>query len=221
MSYAYTTVGLVQAELQTATEFSSSTLPTVSDIEEWIAEESAYINGIANTVFGSTLYSSEFIDYDGSGDLILENSPLISVTSVQYNNYPLGSALGTSWTTKTLDTDYTVYSDRGIVRLLEDRWTPDPGNKRFCVTYSAGYTTVPYNVRKLATKLVAERVLSTLLQKNINERNDGGSISVGSISIVEPSSYGVASFKQLKADIDALKQEIISKQTGVFRLAHI
>lgn len=220
MTYAYTTPELVQAELQATIAFSSTTTPTEDDIDEWIAEESAYINSLANQVFGSTLYTSEFIDYEGGEFLVLENAPIISVTSVQYNANPIGSTLGSSWGTKTAETHYTVYKDRGIVKLL-DTWGPHTGEKRFCVTYSAGYSTIPYEVRKLATKLVAERVLNTLIQKNIAERSDGGSVSVGSISIVEPAAYGVQSYLTLRKDIELLKNSILREQTSVYRLAHL
>lgn len=221
MVYAYTTHELVQAELQSATAFATSTLPTYDDVDEWIAEESAYINSLANTVFGSTLYSSEMIDYDGEEWLVLENSPIISVTSVYYNNNPLGSSLGSSWTLKTADTDYAVYKDRGMIRILNNNWNPSTGAKRINVTYSAGYADVPREVRKLCTKLVAERVLNTLIQKNVYERADGGSVSVGSVSIVEPSAYGVNSYKQLKADIETLKKDIVDGGARVYRFAHL
>lgn len=220
MAYEYTTLQLVSAELQTTTQFSPSTTPSSGDVLEWIAEESAYINGLANTIFGSTTYSSEYIDYDGENDLLLENSPLLSVTSVEYNHYPIGSSLGSSWETMVAEEDYTVYTDRGIIRILSN-WNPDPGTKRIRVTYVAGYEVIPYQVRKLCTKLVAERVLSTLIAKNINERNDGGTVSIGSVSITEPSAYGIQSFKQLKNDIESLKEEILSKKFTVYRLGHI
>jgi hypothetical protein len=64
--------------------------------------------------------------------------------------------------------------------------------------------------------MVAERVLNSLISQNVNETNDGGSISVGSISIVEPSSYGVNSYKQLKTDIEELKKSIYGT-FGVYR----
>lgn len=64
--------------------------------------------------------------------------------------------------------------------------------------------------------MITHRVLSTLINNNINEGNDGGSISVGSINIVEPESYGVNSYKQLLADIEAGKSKLISG-FGVFR----
>ena len=217
MSYAYTTAALIQAELQSSTAFSTGTLPTLAQVTEWIAEESEYINQLSDTIYGSTVYSSEFVDYDGENFIILENSPIISIGSVQYNTNPIGSTLGSSWVAKTEGTDYALYSDRGGIAILYNNFSPETGRKRFCITYTAGYATTPYHIQKLATKIVAERVINTLLQKNVNERNDGGSISVGSINIVEPASYGVNSYKQLKMDIEKLKDELATKQFHVFR----
>jgi hypothetical protein len=54
------------------------------------------------------------------------------------------------------------------------------------------------------------------LNANINEGNDGGSISVGSISITEPASYGVQNYRRLKDDIATLKKEL-TERTGVYR----
>jgi hypothetical protein len=221
MSYAYTTPALVQSELQATTQFSETTYPSLGDVEEWIAEESAFINGLANQVFGSTIYSSEFIDYNGEEDLFLENAPIISISSLQYNANPVGSTLGPSWVSKTEDTHYTLYKDRGVARLLLDYWTPCDGSKRFCVTYSAGYEVVPLEITKLCTKLITERVLTSLIGKNVNERNDGGTVSIGSVSITEPASYGVQSFKQLKTDIDSLKAQLLTKGINLYRFAHI
>jgi hypothetical protein len=90
------------------------------------------------------------------------------------------------------------------------------GKKRFKIIYTAGAESTPKVVQKLCTKLVAERVLSSLIFDNVNTGNDGGSISVGSISIVEPASYGVSSYKQLKSDIDKLKEDITGG-FGVYR----
>jgi hypothetical protein len=219
MVYSYTTPALVAAELRSSTPFDYNTYPSLATIQEWIFEDSAYINGIANTIFGSTTVV-EYIDYDGSEDLFLDNAPLIGVTTVEYNAYPIGSSLGSSWITKTEDTDYTSYLDRGVVRILSN-WSPSTGSKRIRVTYASGYEEVPLQVRMLCTKLVTDRVLESLIRQNINERNDGGSVSVGSISIVEPTSYGVNSFKQLKSDIQHLKEEILSSRFKGFRLANI
>jgi len=219
MVYQYTTHELVQSELRSTTPFGNSTSPSYDDVDEWISEESAYINTIANQVFGSTVYSSEFIDYDGEGALFLENAPVISVHSVHYNKQPLGVA--PEWVAKVADTDYVFYKDRGIIKILFNNWSPLSGARRIAVTYSAGYVEPPLVVRKLATKLVAHRVLEASIAQNVNERSDGGSVSVGSVTIVEPANYGVSSFKQLKSDIVDLKAVVANTGFSIYRLGHI
>lgn len=218
MAYEYTTASLVQAELQSSTAFSSSTTPTLSDVTNWIQEESAYINSLADTTFSSTAVSSEFIDFDGGSTIWLEYAPIISVSRVQYNANRLGSST-TDWADKVADSDYTIYNDAGYLAVLSG-WTPKTGRKRVAVDYTYGYTTTPLEVQMLCTKLVARRVLETLIAKNVNERNDGGTVSVGSISIVEPSTYGVNSYRQLMTDIADLKKNIVDNFKIQRRLFH-
>jgi hypothetical protein len=208
MAYLYTSPELVASELRATTQFSESTNPAIGDVLEWIAEESAYINTIADRIFGSTVVSSEIHDLDGDESIFLFNSPVIAITSLQYNVNPIGSTLGPSWVTKVAETDYSLFESTGEVMWLPS-FSPSDGRKRICVTYTTGYAELPLDVQKLATKIVAERVLSTLIQQNVNERNDGGTVSVGSISITEPASYGVASYKKLQDDIERLKKDIV------------
>lgn len=208
MAYEYTTTSLVQAELQSSTAFSSSTVPTDTQVTEWIQEESAYINSLAETTFSSTAVASEFVDYSGGLYIFPQYAPVISVSSVQYNNYKLGSTLGSSWVTKSSDVDYTLYDDIGVIRIL-DSWNPKAGLKRICLGYTYGYNTTPKEVQKLATMLVAQRVLDTLLSKKINEGDGGGTVEVGPIKIVEPGDYGITRFKQLNAGIEGLKKDIV------------
>ncbi len=63
----------------------------------------------------------------------------------------------------------------------------------------------------LSTKMVAQKVLNSLLTGNVNSGNDGGEISVGSIRIVEPGSYGVNSYVKLGETVKELEETIIGK----------
>jgi hypothetical protein len=127
-----------------------------------------------------------------------------------YSPYALGTADYALSETKVEDTDFSVDLNKGQIEILWSNWKPAVGTKRIQVTYKAGYVNTPLTVQKLATKMVSQRILNTLIQKNVNEGNDGGSVSVGSISIVEPASYGVNSYKSLKSEIDELKKEVSS-----------
>lgn len=212
---AYTSATLVEAELRASEVFSGSTIPTLTQVTTWIEEESALIDQKAGSISAATTYT-EFVDYEGSDIILLKHSPIITVSSVAYNTNPLGSSLGEAWVTKTADTDYTLYEGKGKILLLPLNFSPADGPKRFRIVYSAGYSTTPYPVQALATKKVALRVLDTLLSSNVNEANDGGEVSVGSIRIVEPGNYGGRSLLQLKDTVRQLENEV-AVGTGVYR----
>lgn len=202
----YTTKEAVQEELRATIAFSGSTNPTDTTVDRWIEEYSRVIDDISGTNWGSTQYI-EYLDYNAEDRLQLRNSPIISITALEYNDQPLGST--PSWSTMTEGTDFIKYPKYGEL-LLTNLWSPKSGNRNIKVTYYAGYADIPSKISMLCTMMVAHKVLSTLINNNVNEANDGGSVSVGSISIVEPASYGVNSFMKLKDNIDSLKKELIT-----------
>lgn len=213
MTNYYTDLQQVQEELRSETSFSNNTLPSAQTVTRWIGQASERVDNIAGRTFGVTTYT-EYIDYAGEEMLMLKHAPFISVTSVEYNNQPSGQA--TNWTTLTEDTDYVVYPETGEILIVLDQWKPNFGNRNIKIIYSAGYVEIPEVIQTAVTKIVALRVLNTLISKNVNEGSDGGSISVGSISIVEPASYGVNSYKNLQQEVkDLLDNEI--KNCGIRR----
>jgi hypothetical protein len=170
---------------------------------------------MSTTINGSTS-ATAYIDYDSQSDILLRNTPVISITSLEYAQSEPGYSNYPNYKTLTENTYYVLYPEEGRIALIFNNFSPAVGKKRFRVIYTAGSSTVSPLIRKLCTKLVAERVLSSLIFSNVNEGNDGGSISVGSISIIEPASYGVASYKQLKTDIDKL-WDSVTNGFGVYR----
>jgi hypothetical protein len=208
---AYTTPELIASSLRADTSFSSTTIPSLDDVNVWINEIDSYIDNLANRKFAVSGYE-ELYHYDREAFLFVRYTPLVSVTTLEYNTSSNGSA--PVWVTLTENTDYIVDLRKGMIVLLTSTYNYGCGYNKFRVNYVSGYTTLPMNVQMLATKLVTQRVLDTLISKNVNERNDGGSISVGDISIVEPSNYGVGSYRQLGADIGKLEESIV----GGFRV---
>jgi len=207
----YTTASLVESSLRATASFSSSTTPTLETVNGWIEEVDSHIDGLANRVFDVKGYS-ELFHFGGEAYLFVRNTPLVDVTSVEYNISSDGTA--PSWVTLTENVDYIVDSVKGMIVLLSTVRSYSQGYNKFRVIYTAGYTVLPPRVRMLATKLVALRVLDSLIYSNVNSRNDGGSVSVGDIRIVEPSSYGVGSYKQLQSDIASLEDGLV----GGFRV---
>ena len=211
MTYAYTSASLVKAEIRATTDFSASTYPTADQVATWISEESDEINAKSGRVWGQTSYS-ETMDYAGEEILTLKNAPVISVTNILYATSPLGTDTYSLSSTLVDGTDYTTYEDMGEIALLGSK--PYIGRKSVQVNYTAGYATLPPRVQKLATKKVARRIIDSLLEKDVNEKQSGKSVSVGSISIVKPADFGVSQYKELKSSIEELEQQILNGTTA-------
>ncbi len=204
----YTTPELIQAEMRAEVPFSTTTYPTLVQITQWIAENDSYLDKLAGRTFASTQYT-EVLDYANEDVIYLENAPVISVDTFNYATIALGATGHPTYAAKTEDTDFTVYEDRGEVEILASNFTPSAGKKRLQIVYTAGYTTPPAYIEMLATKLVAKRVIDSVLAKDTNEKQSGKSISVGSISIVKPADFGTASYSELQGDIANLKMELL------------
>lgn len=208
----YTSPDMVAAELRATTPFSDSTYPSLSTVQQWIEETGAHIDTLAGFVAAETMHT-DFLTYDGQEILAMRYSPIISITSLAENTNSLGADAGEAWVIKTADTHYFLDSDSGQVLVNLLKWQPKPGFRKLRIVYKSGYTTIPATHQMLATKMVTGRVLSSLLGQNIQESNDGGSVSVGTISIVEPASYGVNTYKQLKTDIQELQAQLLGGTT--------
>lgn len=213
---AYTTAALIEAELRipNSASFSTSTIPTKAQVEGWIAEIDNTIDQMAGKSFAETSYT-QYIDYDDSGEIYLQHVPVTAITTLKYSPYQLGSTDYPSWETKTEDTDFYV-NDKGVITFINANFKPKGGNKKFEIVYTAGYATIPAYVQMLATKMTAKRVIDSVLSKDVNEKQSGKSISVGSISIVKPAQFGVGQYNILKTEIDDLSNQLLKTQ-GVVR----
>ena len=213
---AYTTTTLIEAEIRASASLSATSIPSLTQVTNWMAETDAYIDHLSSNSYAQQTVVDEYIDYEGESELILRKSPVISVTSLLYNTNSLGSDLGEGWAIKTSGTDYVLNKPTGTLILPFTSFSPTIGRRKFKTTYVAGYGTTPPVVQMLATKMVAVRIIDSLLSSNVNEGNDGGSISVGSISIVEPASYGVNTYKTLKDEIKNLQTDLV-RNFSVYR----
>jgi len=163
---------------------------------------------LANTEYGSQSVTDEFYHYYG-GALAPRNTPLQSVSQVEYNN---GDIESPDYEVLTEDEDYTVILERSQIHFIEG-FSPKHGLKRFKLDYTYGYNSVPSRVKMLATKMVAKRVLDSLLSSDVNQDDAGIDVQVGSIQVKKPSDYGVENYKQLKMEIEKLKEDVVGGAT--------
>jgi len=194
----------VEAEIRADNDFSASTTPTKSEVEQWIEEASDEVRDVADTEFGSQSVTDELYHYYGTDKLAPRNTPLQSVSEVEYNQ---GDIKDTDWTTLTEDGEYTVLPNRSQIHFLQGFY-PKQGLKKFRLDYTYGRSSVPSKIQKLVTKMVALRVLDSLLASDVENENAGSDVQVGSIQVKKPADYGVVNYKQLKEQIQQLRDEI-------------
>lgn len=194
----------VEAELRADNSFSSSTTPTLTQVQDWIEAESDDIRHEADAEYGQQSVTDELIGYFGGRYITIPEAPLVSVSSVEYNQDTIDDP---DWVTKTEGDDYTVFLDRGQLKLIGG-FNPKTGDKRFRIDYTYGRSNVPKRIRKLCAKAVAKRTIETLLESDIETENAGTEVSVGTIEIVKPSDYGAENYRILKQEVQRMRENL-------------
>lgn len=95
-----------------------------------------------------TTYTDEYYDGDGTGTLLLNQRPIVSVTSLV--PYEDAAAL-------TEDDDFKVYKKNGMIKLLNDGVFPK-SHLEIKITYVAGYNglaNLPLDLRRSVIEAVA------------------------------------------------------------------
>lgn len=200
---SYTTYTKVSEELNNFTLDASST-PTSTVVNTWITEASKLIELNTNQVWASTVVSSEYHDYDGSGIFKTYHSPIITITELLAESNGINSeSLG--WHTleegKIRTKDFYQYSDEGDI-IFHGTEKPSAGYQNLCISYSYGYATTPIQIQTLATKIVATRVINSVI--NGSASSEGGAVSVGTISVSDPSTFGISRIKEMNQEIKDL-----------------
>lgn len=202
----YTTFTDVSDELK-GYVINSASVPTSDTVEGWITEAESRIDNKTNNVYSSTTISSEILDWDNLDGIIRPaKSPILSITSLSYNPYNPGDSEFPTYTDKTENTDFFVYGDMGEVEPIIGSWSPSSGKKRFNITYIQGPSSVPSNVKTIATKIAAQRVIGAVI--NDDATSGGGEVSVGTISVKEPGVFTPTRYKQMGDEIEALFNEL-------------
>lgn len=220
----YTSPQFVEQELRLTTSFSESTFPSLSAVNRFIEEESAWLDRLTNDVFSANVVTSEYFDYDGSGLFRFPKHDVRSIQKFEYNCSARG--ITPSWIEleEGHDKNFLLYSDEGEVEFVIGAnvsnflGKPMAGKKKFRISYTYGVSTTPSDVVKLATLLVTKRILTTL--NNSQANTGGGSVSVGTIRITEPGNYSINYYKSMNEDIDLLVKNL-GGSNKTFRLTRV
>jgi len=203
----YTNIDSISEELGGFTIDNDST-PNNTTINSWISETEALIDAKTGMSWNSNTATDEVIDYDGSGVLRLNKAPIISITTLEKEVNGI-NATAESWVALTegrlVTQDFTTYLDEGEVRFHGTK-LPAAGYQNIKITYTWGASTVPSQVKRLATLVTAKRVTDSIM--NNSATNEGGSLSVGTISISDPSKFGENHRTQMNKEIIELYKTI-------------
>jgi len=216
MANSYTTATIVEGEVRASAVFSSATVPTLTQVNNWIEEESTNIEVTTGVIFASTVVTSELNDYENTGEGIfrIKAAPILSFDTIRYNVN--SNSVAPSWVTLESGAGYNYleYLDEGEIEFISgnlavNKITPNSGKQRFMLDYTKGYTTTPLEVQKLATLTVAKRVIETILNSQAN--TEGGSIQVGTIRVTDPGSFSTNYISGLGKSINDLYYSIGQK----------
>lgn len=177
---AYTTQALIEAEL--GEQFDANSTPTSTNITNWISEVEAEIDLVCGTSFTTKTATDEYYDYPENSDyFIVNNKPMIAVTSLYYNSNSLGSTANWVLLTEGYENDFLVYEKQGKVALHSKTYNIPSGNKNIKITYTYGKSAVPATIQKLATLMVCERIIN---QKMLQIRKKSPlDMTIGELSI--------------------------------------
>lgn len=203
---SYCTITDVSNELNGLT-IDSSSVPSSATVSTWIEQESSYLDQETGRIWGSATYTNEYYDYDGSGYIRLNHAPILAITSASYEANGL-SGTSENWIGlsegRLSSADYIAYKDEGELHFHNSSIIA--GYQNFKITYIAGYASIPSYINMIVAKRVSLRMIETIANDSSSEV--GGSISVGAISISDPSTFSTDRVKQLKNDIRELLPNI-------------
>ena len=209
---AYTSISKVSALLNGVT-IDGSSVPSSTVVNDWIAESDNEIDVRTGKVWSSSAVTDEILDYDGSGYLRLPDTPVTSITSLSYNLYPFGNT-SSSWTalTEGRTEDFILNSDEGEI-IFTDSTVP-AGERRIKVSYVKGDATTPKWIERLSTLMTARNFIESVVLGSAS--NEGGSITVGNISISDPTTFSSQQIINIDNEIESLLNNKID-QSHVFR----
>jgi len=208
----YCSVTDISNELNGLSITSSST-PSSATVDDWIEQESEFLELETGRMWGSETVTDEYHDYDGSGYLKTDKAPIITVSSMSWDENGI-DATTSSWVDltegRTSDKDFIIYKDEGEIQF-HGTSKPSFGYQNIKLTYTAGYSTVNVAAKAIVAKRVALRVIGTVVNGQTSE--EGGSITVDVISLSDPSSFSLDRVKSLQSEIQTLVGSLGSFRT--------
>lgn len=171
----YEDVGFADSATYT-TYLTGTLIASVQAILEKIIGGPQTPSGLLNA--GGVTVTNELYDMRGDGKLFLRYRPVVSLTTLQYNNAENDAAA--SWTTLTegpgLNTNFLLYKESGLIEFYST--IPATGSQRVRVTYKPGWAAIPADIKLIALEVCA-RVCQGLVKKELGPQEVAGLVMTG------------------------------------------
>jgi len=196
----YTTITDVQNYLRTT--FSSSTTPTDTYVNSLITDIDSEIDALTGTTWTSTANTEYFDLNQTTNRFIVSKYPLISITSVEYNDY--------TNTDPTFNPNWVAFDNNRLVGdfIITDKSVS--GENKVKIVYNYGHASVPADVKKLATLMVVKQIVASDDVANSGTE----SLSIGSLSLT--TNIGLNRMLNLDSSIEAQLKRV-GKYKTVFK----
>lgn len=83
------------------------------------------------------------------------------------------------------------------------------------MSYTYGKSSVPADIKRLSTLMTARRVIMSVINNSATE--EGGSVSVGTIKVDDPSKFGHDHLKEMKSEESQIIDRVGSLKTYRFK----
>jgi len=168
---ALTTVAKVKAHLKKTDTTDDALLAAL------VLSAQAMIEKYCQRHFDAADYGPEYYDGNGECDLLLNEFPLISITSL----YVDAERVYGSDCLLVEGTDFVKYKDEGRIELLTETTGSYVSASGFVkaplavkVSYRAGYATIPYDLELAANEMVAFLFNNRGVVRNVQSQSIGG-----------------------------------------------
>lgn len=180
------------------TTFSLTTTPSTTTVDDWVTDVDTEIDDLTGTSWTVSSRTQTFDLNSSTNKFLADSFPLVSVTSIKYNDYTLTDPeFNPNWV------DFDNYRTVGDM-VITDKWVD--GKNKVQLVYTHGHASVPPQVEHLATLMVVKKIISSEAMAD----NRTESLSIGSISL--KNTVGMSTL----LNIDSLIEEQL-KRVGKYK----
>lgn len=166
LSYALTTVADVKETLGLDAGDTSKDNLIKRKINQATLAIETFCNLPRDHHFKETTYTNEVYTGNGSNQLVLLMRPVSSITSFQYHDSPESDASYSNVESE----DYYTDLESGLLNL---NYTSGSHWGSYRVTYTAGYSTIPFDLSEAAATLAAFWVENSTTGTNVKRKKEG------------------------------------------------